>query len=378
MKTNRRRVLAYLVALVGLAGVAPVAPQTRAAADTLPRRLTDRTFWQLIVDASEPGGSFRSDNFISNESTFQEVIPRLRQRGPGGVYLGVGPDQNFTYITALRPKIAFIVDIRRQNMLQHLMYKALIEASEDRADFLSRLFSRPRPAGLDRSSTPQALFEAFAAVPADQALFDKNLQEIGTRLVKRHGFALAPEDLNAIEYVYRAFFASGPDLRYSFPRLIPGRWFPTYAELMMQKDLTGQNHSYVATEENYRTLREFQQNNLLVPIVGDFAGEKALRAVGRYVRDHGATVTFFYTSNVEQYLFQGDAWLSFFSNVSTLPARPESTFIRSYFDRGFVYPPGIVTPDLHSVQLLDPITDAVGAFRAGDIRTYLDIVSRSK
>ena len=54
---------------------------------------------------------------------------------PGGVYLGVGPDQNFTYILALQPKIAFIIDIRRQNMLQHLMYKALIEISKDRADF---------------------------------------------------------------------------------------------------------------------------------------------------------------------------------------------------------------------------------------------------
>lgn len=377
MKTSRRRVLAYVVALVGLAGAALVGPRTLAAGDTLPKRLTDRAFWQLIVDSSEAGGTFRSDNFISNESTFQEVIPRLRQR-TASVYLGVGPDQNFTYIAALRPKMAFIVDIRRQNMLQQLMYKALIEASENRADFLSRLFSRPRPSGLDRKSTPEAIFEAFAGVPADQGLFEKNLQEIGTRLVKRHGFGLTPEDLKGIEYVYRAFFDSGPELRYSFPRLVPGRFFPTYAELMMQKDLTGLNHSYIATEENYRTLREFQRNNLLVPIVGDFAGDKALRAVGRYVREHDATVTFFYTSNVEQYLFMGDQYLSFFSNVATLPIGPESTFIRSFFDRGFLYPPGIVTPDLHSVQLLQPIADALGAVRSGAIRSYQDIVERSK
>jgi hypothetical protein len=232
--------------------------------------------------------------------------------------------------------------------------------------------------GLDRSATAQALLDAYAAVASDQALFDKNLQDIDTRLVKRHGFALTPEDLTAIEYVYRAFFVGGPDLRYSFPRQVPGRWFPTYAELMEQTDLTGQNHSYIATEENFRTLREFERNNLLVPVVGDFAGEKALRAVGRYLREHDATVSFFYTSNVEQYLFQGDAHLSFFSNVATLPIGPASTFIRSYFDRGFTYPPGIVTPDLHSVQLLQPIADAVGAFRSNQLRTYLDIVERSK
>ena len=90
------------------------------------------------------------------------MIPELqRTTKTGGVYLGVGPDQNFTYIVALKPKIAFIFDIRRQNMLTHLMYKALIEQSTDRADFISRLFSRPRPAGLDTTSTPEAHFRRF-------------------------------------------------------------------------------------------------------------------------------------------------------------------------------------------------------------------------
>ena len=64
---------------------------------------------------------------------------------PASAYVGVGPDQNFTYIAALKPRIAFIVDIRRQNMLLHLMYKALIEMSPTREEFLSRLFSRPMP-----------------------------------------------------------------------------------------------------------------------------------------------------------------------------------------------------------------------------------------
>ena len=97
----------------------------------------------MVNDLSEPGGYFHSDNFVSNELGFQYVIPDLLSTvGTGGVYVGVGPDQNFTYVAALKPRIAFIVDIRRQNMLQHLMYKALIEMSSDRAEFLARLFSR--------------------------------------------------------------------------------------------------------------------------------------------------------------------------------------------------------------------------------------------
>jgi hypothetical protein len=117
------------------------APRSVQSVQGLPAELSDEEFWRIVSDFSENDGAFDSDNFVSNEAAFQSVIPRLLQSTkPGGVYLGVGPEQNFTYIAAVQPKLSFIVDIRRQNMLQHLMYKALFEVSSDRADFLSRLF----------------------------------------------------------------------------------------------------------------------------------------------------------------------------------------------------------------------------------------------
>ena len=380
MMLRRRHVLAIAIAVFSLSGAALVGPRVGVAADTLPKQLSDRAFWKLITDFSEPNGFFRSDNFLSNETGFQEVIPELAKRvSPNGVYLGVGPDQNFTYITSLHPRMAFIIDIRRQNMLEHLMYKALIEMSDDRADFLSRLLSRPRPAGLTRSATAKELMDAYAEVTASEPLFQKTQQEVFGRLFNRHGFPLTPDDRRSIEYISHAFFSEGPDLRYSFPRQQFGaRWFPSYAELMTTTDLAGVNHTYVANEENFKTLREFERNNLLVPIVGDFGGDKAIQAVGRYLRERGATANFFYTSNVEQYLFQSDAWQRYYSNVATLPLDKNSTFIRAFFNMGFRYPPGIVTPDLHSVQLLDPIAGTLSAFRAGQIRNYNDVVERSK
>ena len=128
------------------------------------------------------------------------------------------------------------------------------------------------------------------------------------------GFRSRPRIAAAIDYIYRAFYSEGPDLRYSFPRQQVGaRWFPNYMELMTTTDLAGQNHSYVATEENYRVLREFQRNNLLVPIVGDFGGDKAIQAVGRYLREQARRRTTIYTSNVEQYLFQNDAWQRYYT-----------------------------------------------------------------
>jgi hypothetical protein len=378
MKQTRRHALLVLTALVGLSGIAFGVRGPSAANDTLPKQLDDRAFWSLVTEASEPGGFFRSDNFLSNETTYQEVIPELRRRSsPDGVYFGVGPDQNFTYIAALKPRMAFIIDIRRQNMIEHLMYKALIEASSDRADFLSRLFSRPRPAGLDRAAPPKDLLDAYDGEEASEALFQKNFEDIVNRLTKRHGFALTADDLRSLEYVCRAFYSEGPELRYSFPRQTFGaRWFPTYADLMTKTDLDGVNHAYLANEAAFKTLKDYQTRNLLVPIVGDFGGDKALRTVGRWVREHGGTVNYFYTSNVEQYLFQSDAWEKYYDSVATLPLNDNSTFIRAYFNMGFRYPPGIVTPDLHSLQLLDPIKGLLDAYHAGQIHNYYDVVGR--
>jgi hypothetical protein len=362
--------------LVGLAALC-ITPAVRVAPTPLPPQIADQTFWQMIVDFSEAGGFFRSDNLVSNETTFQQVIPELqRTLAPGGVYIGVGPDQNFTYIAALRPRIAFIVDIRRQNMLLHLMYKALVEESSDRAEFLSRLFSRARPAGLNAKSSPQALFEAYGAVEASNERFEHNLRSVIEHLVSRHRFSLSASDRQSIDYVYRAFYSSGPNIRYSFGRYGGWRQFPSYAELLMETDDRGENHGYLASEERFQTLRELEKNNLIVPLVGNFAGRRALRSVGDYLRAHNATVTAFYTSNVEQYLFQNNEWRRFFSNVASLPLDGTSTFIRAYFNNaGYrLQPPG---PGLRSTTLLDPIADLVTAFNEGQIRNYGDVIERS-
>jgi hypothetical protein len=120
----RRRAVIALIAVLGLAGLLSFrqGPGTPVSAESLPTRLSDETFWHLVTDFSEPNGFFRSDNFLSNEVEYQWVIPTLTSTlGTGGVYLGVGPEQNFSYIVSLRPKLAFIVDIRRGNLHEHLL-----------------------------------------------------------------------------------------------------------------------------------------------------------------------------------------------------------------------------------------------------------------
>jgi len=346
------------------------------AADTLPRELSDDAFWRLVSDFSEEGGSFRFE-YMSNEQLFQYVIPRLKEnRKAGGVYLGVGPEQNFTYIAALQPKMAFIFDIRRQNMIEHLIYKAVFEMSLDRADFLSRLFSRKAPTSVTEKTTPRALFQAFRGSAADPELYRRNLQAIKDRLMKDHKFRLTAEDQSSIDYIYRIFFEAGS--AFSYTGAYGGFGGSTYADLMTATDENGQARSYLASEENFQIVKELHRKNLIVPVVGDFAGPKALRSVGRYVKDHGAAVAAFYTSNVEQYLFQqGDDWSQFLASVSTFPLDASSTFIRSSH---FAYGEASQRQLNRSrfIQLLSPMAEVTKAFNAGRLRSYEDLIQMSK
>jgi hypothetical protein len=369
LRTRRAAVaLALSVAFIPLGELAAQAP-----ARALPERITDVEFWKFIGDVSEPGGYFRSDNFLSNEAGFQTVIPELlRTTKRGTVYLGVGPEQNFTYIAALQPKMAIIFDIRRGNLHAQLLYKSLFELSADRAEFVSRLFSKPRPAKLDSTVTADSLFTAYWWVASDSALYRRNLAAVKDHLVTRHGFALSDSDLAGITYVYNAFYYGGPIIDYSYPNSSQGR-SPSYADLMVQSDGRGVQRAFLATEAGFRFIKDLQGKNLIIPVVGDFGGPSAIRAVGQYLKDRNATVTAIYTSNVEQYLFQSDAWRRYYENVATLPTDSTTTFIRSiggsFGGRGGY-------PRLPSV--LASVQGLLTAFRDGRITSYDDVIAMSR
>src|SRR5947207_968222 len=265
------------------------------AAPPAPDKLTDQQFWNFSKDWSEEDGVFRSDNLLSNETSFQYIIPTLMKTAKQGrVYMGVGPEQNFTYIAALKPAMAIIIDIRHGNLDVHLMYKALFELSKDRADFASRLFSRKRPDGLTDKSTADTIFDKYQEADGSKEMYEANLKAIEDLLVKKHGFALTPGDLDGIRWAFGNYYQFGPSINYNSslsanvpPEIVGasgggfgGNNGVTYASLMMAQDGTGQNRSYMANEENFKFIKDLETRNLIVPVVGDFGGEKAIRAVG--------------------------------------------------------------------------------------------------
>jgi len=337
----------------------------------IPNAIDDREFWRLVTELSEPAGNFALQ-YMSNEDSAQFVIPALKENSrSGGVYLGVGLEQNFTYIAALQPKLAFILDIRRDNMMEHLMYKALFELSNDRADFLSRLLSRKRPPGLDANATANAMFDAFQKVEADAQTYNDTLAAILDRLSATHKLPLSEKDKADIGRILGAFRTTGP---YTL-RGQGDNTNPTYAQLMTATDLTGRNQSYLASDQNYKTVQRLEQQNLIVPLVGDFAGSKTLAAIGQFLRDHNATANFFYVSNVERYLFeQGDDAKKFYRNVSALPLDPSSVFIRSItsdISRRLGIPISESTAKWRSY--VSPIGANLKSFAEGRITVYRDL-----
>jgi len=309
-----------------------------------PERLSDQQFWSLSKEWSEEDGVFRSDNLLSNESSFQNVIPTLLRTGkPGGAYLGVGPEQNFTYIAALKPAIAIIIDIRHGNLDVQLLYKALFELSKNRADFVSRLFSRQRPKGLTDKSTAAQLFGAYLSADGNKEMFEGNLKAIADVLINKHKFPLTAGDLEGIRWALANYYRFGPGINYNSslrenvpPRIIGARGWGfvanngiTYATLMTADDGTGEERSYLANEKNFKFIKDLESRNLIVPVVGDFGGERTIRSVGRYLKTIDTTVSNFYLSNVEQYLAQDDKWNTFCASAATLPLHESSSFIRS-------------------------------------------------
>lgn len=336
--------------------------------------LSAAEFSRLVRDLSEDGGYFRSDNFTSNETSYLHVVGKLRELGAtGGAYIGVGPEQNFTYIAKVRPRIAFILDIRRQAMIQHMMFKAIFHLASSRAQYLSLLLSKPLPK--DKAPSPDAsvneILSLISQAPADDLAYASNLAAIRKAIKQDFQVQLSEADQTSLDYVYKNFRDDGLDIAYRMEGS-RGGWFPSLKDLIVQPDQHGKLGNFLATKEDYEFVRDLHRKNLVIPVVGDFAGKKALAAIGDYLRKGGFTVTAFYTSNVEQYLFQNGVFTGFAENVRKLPITDKSLFIRAVPNTRFTHPAQL--PGHRTTTLLQQLTVFVKDFDEGRYQTYSDLV----
>jgi hypothetical protein len=362
-----------VVLLVGAGLRAAVVSRAGELSNPQLERLSSVEFSALIRDLSEEGGYFFSDNLISNETPYLTVAGKLRQLGAtGGAYVGVGPEQNFTYIAKVRPRIAFILDIRRQAVIQHLMYKALFHLSPTPAEFLSRLLSRPltREAPAANASITEVL-AYFSKTSADEETYTRGLAAIRRVIQEEFQFPLSQRDQASLEYVYKSFRDEGLNAAFRLDGWSDGQ-FPTLSEVILQPDQNGKLGNFLASRADYDFVRGLQLKNLIVPVVGDFGGKKALPAIGEYLRKRDLTVTVFYTSNVEQYLFESGSFAAFVDNVRKLPITDRSLFIRWVYQR--YYHPARMTGQ-RSTSLLQKMSVFLTDFDAGRYQNYVNLIT---
>jgi hypothetical protein len=283
------------------------------------------SFADEIASLSEPDGTFDTDNLISNERSYLNVVPALIAGGVnGGAYVGVGPDQNFSYIARVRPSVAYIIDIRRDNLLLHLLFKALFARAPDRVSYLALLTGRsppPLPANAGADELVQAIADApRAAEPA----------ELETA-IRGFGVPLSPADYSTIRRFHGAFMQRGLALQFNSHGRPPQSHYPTLRDLIVATDRAGRTWHYLAAETDYQFVRQLQTRDRIVPVVGDVSGPHALRAIARAIAAHGERVSAFYISNVESYLYRDGAYGRFLANLNVLPRDARSVMIRSIF-----------------------------------------------
>ncbi len=352
------------------------APACRGSAAQRHGSPSDSAYASLVERLSEPPGYFDTDNLISNEASYLHVVGEFERLSPGGgAYLGVGPDQNFSYIAASRPSIAFIVDIRRDNLLQHLLFKALFASSRDRAEYLSLLFAKPLPR--DRSDLAgggvEALVEYVDASPTTSRRADQ-VRNLIPAAVATFGIALSAEDRATIARIHNTFIQNGLDLRFTSFNPRSRTDYPTFRSLLLERDRASRLKNFLASEVDFQFVKALQDRNLVIPVVGDLAGDHALRAIARYLSERGEVVSAFYTSNVEFYLMRQGRFDEFVENVAALPWDARSVLIRSYFAYGSPHPQHV--RGYRSVQLLQRFADFRREYASGALRTYQDLVNR--
>jgi hypothetical protein len=330
---------------------------------------TSATFASHVASLSEPGGYFDTDNLISNERSYLEVLPDLKKRGvQGGAYVGVGPDTNFTYIAAIRPDIAIIIDIRRDNLLLHLLFKSLFELARTRVEYLALLFGRAVPPNLE--SWRAAPIERLVAQIDGAALDAKGIAALRARVdetIARNGVPLTSDDRTTIDRFHRRFIEAGANLRFQSLGRPPQMHYPTYRDLLLERTPSGEPGSFLSSEEAFLFLKDLQRRDLVIPVVGDLSGPSAMAAVGKLLHARSQRVSAFYTSNVEFYLFNDGRFPTFVVNLGRMPRAPNSVIIRSFFQR-YAWPGSV------SASRLQAMGDLVEGFSKGKYKHYGELM----
>lgn len=300
-----------------------------------PRLIPDEAVGPLIAKLSEKAGDFPSENYVSNELSLLDVADDLRTPAlKGRAYIGVGPEQSYSYLGILEPKVAYVVDIRRGNLLEHMIFRGCFEKAKTAGEFL-------------------------------EALFDDDVARTKAVMERLH-VERSKDDDKVLARIHAAF--AKHRLKITYTMLANGRTYPTLGETLASKG------SFTESEEAYARVRKLVVENRVLPITGDFGGNHALRAVGDDMRERGTLLGVFYTSNVEQYLFDQKKHVTFTKSVEAMPRDAESRIVRVWFDQGRAHPDQ--RPKIRTTQIVMRADAFVQGAKDAPYKSYWDLATR--
>lgn len=311
-------------------------------------------------------------NLVSNELGFQNVIPYFQQNiEVHGIYIGVGPDQNFTYISSTRPAFAFIIDIRKENQLLHYLFKACFELASSSQEYLSLLFSKPL---VNRLSSLRDIVYNFSKIEGDRNIFDKNWILL-SQIIQKYREGVSKIEMEKIHSIYNNYFEYHLMLRTRDDAESWQGWpYPTYKDYLLTTDPFGHCWNFLNDESSFLWLKNMQIKNRIVPIIGDLTGKKALKAIADFAVQRGKKISTVYVSNSEKYIFNNHLFNQYMINITHLPIAERSLLIRAVANR-----PEQLHPEFREGQIVSSVAQRIKSFiqlyKNSQYNTYWDVAT---
>jgi hypothetical protein len=317
----------------------------------------------VIEVLSEPETGRPADNLMTNEDSFPRVCGELARRAPaGGVYVGVGPDQNLTYLAHARVELGFVVDYRRRNLRLHLLHRALLALAADRAGYLSRLTARSlRDVGKETDGA--GLVAAARRAAWDQKQFDREVREVRRYLEPLR--IVQEEEWSDLRTIHARL--SGPGVEARFLAL---PMYPTLGDLITTTDREGRPAHFLAAEGLYATLRSLQCEDRVIPLVGDLGSPGTLGRIGAWLRERSLGVSVVYLSDVEFFLLRGGRYEGLVQGLEALPRLEGAVLLRTS-TREIRHPQRVKGDS--STTIVVSLQEAISAWRGGKVRGADDL-----
>lgn len=307
--------------------------------------------------AAVPPSNYTLDCFVTNESAYNEVLARCRPAGgTTGAYLGVGPDQNFTYIGAYRPRLAIVVDARMDNLIEHLMFKVIFERAEDPLQYLALLFGRSGSRSAGRpvpDGSPEALVEEFERLPSSNRTYGANRAWLRAELGRR--WPLTDEHHRRVDHLYAEFHRRQLDItNVDAATRANLNEIPCLRDIILARNSRGVNLHFLTDRERYRYVRRLQRADRVIPMLGNLTSTPSIDRVDAILRQAGERLATLYLSNVEEHVLRrytiedgrltgyanpegllsgpdGVAYDALLANLARLPTLDDAVLVRFFF-----------------------------------------------